>query len=72
MMMDPDGALSFLELDAEQMAGFAAERAHALGLALPATHTAAVIENLMTLQSHAKLVAQAVDAARAPSRQAKL
>ena len=65
--MDPTEELSFLALDAEQMAAFAADRAHALGLGLPAPHAAAVVENLMALQSHARLVAQALDAPDAPS-----
>ena len=51
--LDPE----FLDLDAEQMGGFAQTRAAALGLAFAPAHLNGVVENLLALQAHVRNLA---------------
>jgi len=60
-MNSPDRP-AFLALSPDQIAIFATEQAERLALIVPAPHRAVVVENLLALQAHARLVDSALAA----------
>jgi len=69
--MSRTGAKSFLQIDAAHLSEYAAARAAEIDLIIAAPFQPSVLENLTTLQAHARRVSaalQALDAAAVEAR----